>query len=338
MKRVIIVFAACLLLAMPAAQALSGQSQQQAAKKTDEEAVRVETTLVTIPVVAMDRDGKFVPDLRVADFHLYEEGIEQEIAFFHAAEEPITVALLLDVSDSTEFRLDEILKAAIAFTEQLRPDDQVMVVAFDAQVRVLTEPTSDRAALHKAIRSARTGGGTRLYDAVYETLNHYKFKRHRGRRAMIVFTDGVDTGSYLPLIASLRAASEADVFIYPIQFNTVTAISDPINLPSRSRGINSGVSFGGTYRGDYAQADLYLRDLARKTGARLYQADNLSHLNKAFLSIAEELRKQYSLSFYPTAPPQAGQRRRIKVTITRPSVVIRARDSYIYAPSADAKK
>ena len=330
MQRIII--AACLLLAMPAADA------QQSSKKADEEAVRVETTLVTIPVMAMDRDGRFVPDLRAADFHLYEEGIEQEIAFFHAAEEPITVALLLDVSDSTEFRLDEILKAAIAFTDQLRSDDQVMVVAFDAQVRVLTEPTSNREALHKAIRSARTGGGTRLYDAVYDTLNDGKFRRHRGRRAMIVFTDGVDTGSYLPLIASLRTAAEAEVFIYPIQFKTVTAVNDPTNFPSHSRGINSGVSFGGTYRGDYAQADLYLRDLARKTGARLYQADNIRNLNKAFSMIAEELRKQYSLSYYPTAPPQTGQRRRIKVTVTRPSVVVRARDSYLYAPSADKQK
>lgn len=331
MNRVIIVVVAC-LLAMPAASA------QQAAKKADEEAVRVETTLVTIPVLAMDRDGRFVPDLRAADFHLYEAGIEQEIAFFHAAEEPITVALLLDVSDSTEFRLEEIHQAAIAFTNQLRPDDQVMVVAFDAQVRVLTEPTSNRTTLHKAIRSAKTGGGTRLYDAVYDTLTHSKFKRQRGRKAMIVFTDGVDTGSYLPLLASVRSAEEADVFIYPIQFRTVTALNDPASVPSDSRGISSGVSFGRTYRGDYEQADKYLRELARTTGALLYQADSTSHLNKAFSMIAEELRKQYSLSFYPTAPPQPGQHRRIKVTTTRPSVVLRARGSYIYAPSADKPK
>src|SRR5215510_11384193 len=132
-----------------------GQNEQKkkeapAQKKQNEDdiTVRVDTTLVTVPVVAMDRGGKFVPGLTKEDFHIYEKGVEQEITFFLSAEEPITVALMLDVSDSAESHLEEIKDAAIAFVDQLRPDDQVSVIAFDSGLRELVTGASDRNAIH----------------------------------------------------------------------------------------------------------------------------------------------------------------------------------------------
>ena len=160
----------------------------------EDDVVRINTTLVTIPVSVMDRDGKYIPDLRKEDFRIYENGVEQEIAYFAAVEQPFTVALLLDTSRSTRFRMDEIQDAAIAFVEQLRPADRVMVVSFDDSVRVLAEATNDRRTLRDAIMRARTGGGTKLYDAVDFVINR-RFDKIQGRKAIVLFTDGVDTTS-----------------------------------------------------------------------------------------------------------------------------------------------
>ena len=160
------------------------------------------------------------PDLSHDQFHLYENGIEQEIALFENAEKPFTVALLLDTSDSTKFKLNEIQDAAIAFVEQLRTDDRVIVAAFDRQITILAEESSDRRVLHDAIRRARTGGGTSLYNAVDVIVNQ-RLSHIRGRKAVVLFTDGVDTSSLAATYqGTLRAAEELDAFIYAIRYNT----------------------------------------------------------------------------------------------------------------------
>ena len=114
--------------------------------------IRVNTTLVTIPVSVMDRDGKYIPNLSKQDFRLWEDGVEQDVAFFASLEKPFSVALVLDTSGSTRFRLEDMQDAAITFVNQLRSDDRVMVVSFDDDVRVLTDFTSDRYRLRDAIR------------------------------------------------------------------------------------------------------------------------------------------------------------------------------------------
>src|SRR3989442_6404864 len=153
-----------------------------ASQESQDDVVRVSTTLVTVTVNARDRHGKVVRDLQRGDLHLFEDGVEQEITYFDApkggpddawaaATLPLTVALLLDVSDSTEFKLDQIQKAAMAFIDQLEPDDRVLVIAFDKRVRVLAEATRDRAALRQAIARVQTGGGTSLYMAIDTAIN-----------------------------------------------------------------------------------------------------------------------------------------------------------------------
>jgi Ca-activated chloride channel homolog len=302
------------------------KKEAPAQKKQNENdiAVRVDTTLITVPVVAMDRAGKFVPGLTKEDFHIYEEGVEQEITFFLSAEEPITVALMLDVSDSAESNLEEIKDAAIAFVDQLRPDDQVMALAFDRGLHELATGASDRNAIHGAISAARTGRGTILYDALDFTLTKL-LNRAPGRKAVILFTDGVDVGSRISMEKSLRTVEEAGIFIYSIHYQP----------PQNS---NSVVSEGGqvvggvSYRGDQKMANFYLRRIAGSTGAGYYMAEGKKGMTKSFASIAEELRKRYDLGYYPTAPAKPGQTVKIKVRVERPNVVVRARASYVYSP------
>ncbi|HEY0404232.1 MAG TPA: VWA domain-containing protein [Pyrinomonadaceae bacterium] len=336
--------------------------------------VRVNTSLVTVPVSVMDRSGRYIPNLRQQDFKIFEDGMEQQVAYFAAIEKPFTVALVIDTSESTRFRMEEIQDAAIAFVDQLRPDDRVLVVSFGDDINVLAEATSDRYTLRNAIRRARNGGSTRLYDAVDFVVNQ-RLNRIDGRKAVVLFTDGVDTTSKRATYQSnIRDVEELDALIYPVQYDTYndmnggsgsgTSWPSPSPQPRRRRssstigilgdilddvlsggGRNGGgggpVIIGGgggntgpgTGRGDYQRADAYLHDLADKTGARLYRADSLRDLTQSFAYIAEELRRQYSLGYYPKTTAQAGQRRQIKVRVLRPDLVVRARDSYISKPT-----
>jgi Ca-activated chloride channel homolog len=330
------------------------QSKQETPVQTNDgpeevaegDVVRVETTLVTIPVSVMDRDGRYIPDLRKEDFRIFEDGIEHEVAYFASAEKPFTVALLLDNSPSTKFRLEEIQDAAIAFVDQLRPDDRVMVVSFNEQVDVLCEVTNDRNALRRAIRHTHTDSGTSLYDAVDLVINQ-RFNRIEGRKAIVLFTDGVDTtskrGSYE---SNVFDAEELDALIYPVQYDTFKenvaahpkkrkpGILDVLVGVLTGEDITGGTSSGGgahsgTTRREYDRAERYLGDLALRTGARRYRTETTDNLAQSFRLIAEELRRQYSLGYYPRTAAQTGQRRQIKVRVNQPDLIVRSRDSYI---------
>ncbi|HEX8000694.1 MAG TPA: VWA domain-containing protein [Pyrinomonadaceae bacterium] len=329
--------------------------------------VRVNTSLVTVPVSVMDRSGRYIPNLQQRDFRIFEDGVEQQVAYFASVEKPFTVALVIDTSESTRFKMEEIQDAAIAFIDQLRSDDRVLVVSFGDDIHVLAEATSDRYMLRNAIRRTRTGGSTRLYDAVDFVINQ-RLNRIDGRKAVVLFTDGVDTTSRRASYQSnVRDAEELDALIYPVQYDTYVDMNGgggggtwpgPSPMPRRRRSSGSiladilggvlggpsitiggggggGGSTGapGTSRSDYDRADAYLNDLAVKTGARLYRADDLRNLTQSFAYIAEELRRQYSLGYYPKNSAQAGQRRQIKVRVMRPNLVVRARDSYISKPA-----
>jgi len=315
--------------------------------------IRVNTTLVTLPVSVMDRDGKYVPNLRKEDFRLWEDGVEQNVAFFASVDKPFSVVLMLDTSGSTRSRLDDIQDAAIIFVNQLRPDDQVMVVSFDDQVRVLTEFTNDRYRLRDAIRRTRPGDGTKLYDAVDLVMNQ-RLNRVAGRKAVVLFTDGVDTTSrHASYASNIRDAEELDALIYTVQYDTYMDMggggsgwpgagrspSSPVDilvqiLGGRNRGGRSGGGGGvGTSKREYDIANRYLHELAERTGARNYQGDSTQNLSYAFANIAEELRRQYSLGYYPKTPAQAGQRRQIRVRVNQPNLAVRTRDSYVFNPS-----
>jgi VWFA-related protein len=340
---------------VPAAKREDKQ-EQTAEEVGEDEVVRINATLVTIPVSVLDRDGRFISGLRKDDFRIFEDGSEQQVAYFATTEEPFTVALVLDTSGSTRFKLEDIQDAAIAFLDQLRPEDKVVVISFDESVRVLSEATNDRGMLRNAIRRTRAGGGTRLYDAVDLAIQQ-QLARARGRKAIVLFTDGVDTASKNASFEStLSEAEELDALIYPIQYDTygggggtnngpwpghqggVLGKIGKIILDGGNVNIGGGGGGGGagTTRGDYRRAADYLRRLADATGGRLNNADDIRYLEDAFTNIAEELRRQYSLGYYPSRQSQANERRQIRVRVKRPNLVVRARDSYIYKPSAGA--
>ncbi|HJP94596.1 MAG TPA: VWA domain-containing protein [Pyrinomonadaceae bacterium] len=321
--------------------------------------IRVNTTLITIPVSVMDRDGRYVPNLQKEDFRVWEDGVEQEVAFFQSVDKPFSVVLMLDTSPSTQFRLEDIQDAAISFVDQLRSDDKVMVVSFNDNIKVQCDLTTDREKIHRAIQHSRTGDGTRLYDAVDMVINE-QLSRIQGRKAIVLFTDGVDTTSKRATYESnITDAQELDALIYPVQYDTsrdmnvgnFPPMGGPIDIWGQilggifgggggrhggRRGGGGGYPPPGGARDDYELASRYLLELANSTGGREYKADSLNNMSYAFANVAEELRRQYSIGYYPKRPPQAGQRRQVKVRARQPNLAVRARDSYIFNPSGGA--
>ena len=309
--------------------------------------IRVNTTLITVPVSAMDRDGRYVPNLQKEDFRLWEDGVEQDVAFFQSVDKPFSVVLMIDTSPSTQFRLEDIQDAAISFVNQLRPDDKVMVVSFNDDIKILSEFTTDRGKLQRAIQRAKTDDGTRLYDAVDMVINQ-QLGRVSGRKAIVLFTDGVDTTSRrADYYSNVTDAQELDALIYPVQYDTRQDMNVG-NFPTAKidiwgtilGGIFGGGRQGGgggggrgTVRNDYEVANQYLLELANSTGGREYKADSLQNMTQAFANVAEELRRQYTIGYYPKRPPQAGQRRYLRVRSRQPNLAVRARDSYIFNPS-----
>lgn len=289
----------------------------------NEEVIRVETDLVTIPVSVFDRNGLYIPGIKQDEFVIFEDEKEQEIAYFGTSEKPFTVVLLLDTSPSTEYKIEEIQQAAIAFVDQLKAQDKVMVVEFDGNTHVLTEPTGNRQAIYKAIKRADFGGGTSLYDAVDFTLAK-RLNGIQGRKAIVLFTDGVDTASSKSNYdTTLALAEESDSLIFPIYYNTY----------EKTRAGQSGVwgpPAPGTTAREYAVGKRYLDELASYTGGRVFQPESTpGGLQNAFEGIAEELRRQYNIGYIPKTDGKPGQRKQIKVRVNRPNLVLRARDSYI---------
>ncbi len=325
----------------------------------DNGTIKLETSLVTIPVSVIDHDGKFVPNLARRHFSIYEDGVEQEIESFESIATPFHVVLLLDTSNSAMFKHEDIQNAAIAFVDELRHDDRVMIASFDSRVRVQCEFTSDRDEMRQAIYRTRTGGSTKLYEAVDLAVD--RREAIQGRKAIVLFTDGVDTSSRRATYRNtVEKVEESGALVYPIRYDTEMdqsqgGVSGPRSRPPLSwpwpqpsprgrrwplvnhqfpqwpQGRTPSPGGGGD---DYRRGARYLQELADRSGGKLYEADSLSNLSDAFSKIAEELRYQYALSYYPTNAKKDGTYRRVKVRVEKQEMVVRAREGYRSATEA----
>jgi len=330
--------------AKPADDGVTQSTVNPDGETVEGDVIKFDTSLVTVPVTVLDRNGRYVPLLRRENFRIMENGVEQKISYFATSDSPFSVVLLIDTSGSTQFRLDDIQKAAMDFVDKLKPSDSVMVMAFDDRIDVLCKATTDRNVISKAIRRTRTGGGTRLYDAVEDILKK-QLQTIPGRKAVVLFTDGVDTTSHRASYDStVRLAEESDAPIYSVDYDTSgfgrgmgQGLPLPggrgtiLGLPIPTPGIPGTTTGGGGNPGDYRRAVRYLHALSDNTGGRFYSGDSLFGIAQAFTWIAEELGRQYSLGYYPAKAGKDGERRQIKVKVTEAGLVVKARDSYIYS-------
>lgn len=350
------IFLAAMLLS------ISSISFAQTQQPSEDEIIKVETTLVSVPVIVSDRNGRYISGLRSKDFTVYENGVKQTIDFFAPTEEPLNVALLIDTSRSTELVLGDIKDAAIEFIGQLQPRDRATIVSFDYEPHVLTKLTSNRQELIRAIEDAEIGEyvGTTLRDAVLETING-AFADVKGRKAIILMTDGKDARSQATVEELMRSTEESDAMIYSIFYQTGGGMNQQNNrginrqndrFPQRQGGIfNDRFPNNRRFPNDEsgrnvpnrrqqqrnsrvseknAEAEEFLQVLSDSTAGRYYRSE-VEDLNDTFSSIIGELRYQYRLGFYP--PEKSGNEnnevaREIRVQVARPDAVVRARRSY----------
>jgi VWFA-related protein len=312
----------------------------QKALQDDTDVLRIDTNLVTLPVSVTDRLGRYIPDLQKHEFRVYEDGTEQEIAYFAAVEKPFTVILMIDTSASNWSKLGQIRDAARVFVDQLRPDDQVMIASFATGLTIESEATTDRRKIRKGIDKTGKGLSTHLYDVMDQMMQKH-LARIQGRKAIVLFTDGVDaTSKRATYESTLRIAEEVDAIIYPIRYDTYDPSADKGNQRSTIFGIpifGSGGRSPGTSRADYAVGERYLQELARLTAGHAYEGGrDLTYLRDAFTHIADELRRQYSLGYYPKQTGQPGERRHVRVRVARADLAVRTRDSYVFKGNAGA--
>ncbi len=297
---------------------------------SEDDVIKVETNLVTSNALVLGRDRKFVPNLRREDFRILENGVEQDIAFFAPVDRPFDVALIIDNSRSTDFELRHIKEAAVAFINQMRPGDRAAIVSLDEDFKNVVTPTGDRELLRQAIYQIGPAGGTRLYDAVGFAVNR-ALVNAKGRKAILLLTDGVDTDSRdASYQSNLDDIAGSSVQVYAVQFSTYKAMSKKAARWRRTAPEGSGFS-----QVDYQRADAYLHQLTELTGTAIFPAANLRDLDAAIAGIADELHNEYTVGFYPRAAADTrGEVRRLEVRVSQPWLTVRARSSYSFGGAA----
>ncbi len=287
--------------------------------------IRVDVTLVTVPVAVAARDGKYLGGLTQSDFRIFENGVEQKIDRLVPGTDPFHVALMIDTSGSTHFKISEMQNAALAFVEALRPQDRIMAISFDSRISFDCEFTEDREQLRRAILQTQgTGDNTRLYDALQRVVKE-KLNPVSGRKAIVLFTDGMDNASENADAADTRALVEqSNVLVYAIQYDTR---KDPV-AGQPNWGVIPRPQGYPTLDDLYDSAVRYLKDVTGRSGGRLYHAETAAGLSDAFSQIADDLRHQYTLCYYPADQRRDGSYRSIRVKIDKPGVRVRARSGY----------
>jgi Ca-activated chloride channel homolog len=337
------------------------QSNPNQSSGEEDQVLKLESTLVNIPLLVSDRSGRYVPQLNKNDFTLYEDGTLQEIASFGSEEVPFNVALLLDVSPSVQGNVEDIQDAALAFVRQLRSQDRVMVVSFDRSAHFLTDFTGDRRQLEWAIRSVSLGSGTSVYDAVYETVRN-KMRGIDGRKAMILFSDGEDTtSSRASYDDAISIVTESDLLVYGLRYpgsggggqmnpwprNPIPNIPFPLPwpwpFPRRRRGpftLSSGATnmsapdmtataSAAQSRRRRGQGGDFMADITEAGGGPVYDAERVGDLGRLASKIADELRHVYVLSYYPSNPLSNGGYRSIRIRVkNRDDIAVRHRRGY----------
>ncbi len=287
------------------------------AQEPDQPAFRTGVDLVALNVTVTDENDRYVTDIDVEGFQLFEDGAQQEVTFFTRTQLPIALALLMDTSASMADRMSTAQEAAIGFAERLRNQDLASIIDFDSRVDILHEFTNSLDALTSAIRQTSAGGSTSLYNAIYISLKELAkigaaatAEEEIRRQAIVMLSDGEDTSSLVGFEEVLELAKRSNTIIYSIGL--------------RSRDIR-------TRRG-FREADFVLRQLAQETGGRTFFPEQVEDLPEIYQRISDELSSQYTLGYVSKNPIRDGRWRRVVVRVDRPNVGARTKQGY-YAPT-----
>jgi Ca-activated chloride channel family protein len=334
-----------LILSSLSAQAQGNKKPPVSASPTPDEqeidegdVISVNTSEVMLPVTVRDASGQLVTTLTRTNFRVLEDGREQPLSELALRQVPVGVVLMVDASSSVASNLDDFRRAVEGFAAKLGPDDRISLIKFDDQVELLQDWTQSRVQLRRSLRRISPGVFTRFNDslllAAREQLAHA-----RGRHAVIVLTDGIDSGrGYSTLEAALRALLEAQATVYVVSNTEIERQKKREELDSLLASTPSVIRFNELRIGDLREglrvldaSERNLAQLTAATGGRLYKPASFDELDSTYAEVAEELRHQYALYYMPLNRTHDGRFRRVRVETTDPSNQVSTRIGY-YAP------
>jgi len=300
--------------ALLASSVAAWQSQPVRPPASQSVPFRTAVDVVSLNITVTDPAGRHVVDLDQPDFAVFEDGVQQEVAFFSRQKRPIALSLLLDSSASMEQQLSTLQHAATQFIERLNSSDLAQIVDFDSRVEIRQPFTANQVDLATAIRRTAAGGSTSLYNAIYIALRELGkiravIEEDIRRQALIVFSDGEDTSSLVSFDEVLDVAKRSETAIYTI------ALRGP-DTESKS----------------FREAEYIMRTLARETGGRAFFPLKIEDLAGVYEQIGIELASQYSLGYISKNTKRDGAWRRIVVQTARQGAAARTKAGY-YAPT-----
>lgn len=301
------------LLIMPASSPNFAQDKKNQERKSEDETVRLRSDLVLVSATITDARGQYAHGLTAKDFKILEDDAPQTLDSFHAEEAPFAAAILIDMSGSMGYKFGLARGAAAAFAERIRDNDQVAVFGFNDEVRQFQDFTNVRD-ISDYVWDAEAKDQTRLYDCMDEALAALE-KREEKRRAIVLISDGWDTRSSKATLDSVvKRALRAGVTVY-----TVDLIEDKEMV-----GTTDVALYLRRGRGE-------MKEVADKTGGRYIHSPQGDKLNDEFTNVVDELRNQYTLTYYTSNQKRDGRWRKITVTTSKPELTVRARRGY-HAP------
>ena len=299
--------------------------------------ISVNTTEVLLPVTVRDRAGFLVNDLTRKEFRVFEDGVEQPLSDLSLRQIPVDVALVVDASSSVAGNLDDFRNAAEGFASHLAVDDRVSLIQFDDRVVLLQDWTSSLVQLRRALRRIVPGMFTRFHDAML-LASRDQTPRINARHAIIVLTDGIDSGRGTTFDAALRAALQSQTTVYVVSNAQIERARKQEELSTLLSGSDSAVRFNQLRIDDLrlglaalGDSERNLEQIVTATGGRLYKPTTFNDLERTYAEVADELRHQYTLYYSPLNTKRDGQFRRVRVETSVSTHQVSARVGY-YAP------
>jgi VWFA-related protein len=285
------------------------------AKGFPEVHLRVDTSLVLVPVHATSKIGTSITDLTEENFRVFEDGVEQKVAYFSKQDAPLSVGLVFDSSGSMTRKIRKSAEAAAAFFKTANAGDEFFLVEFGERPKLMMPFTTDSDQVYKKIVQSRPFGRTSLIDAIHMALVQMKNARH-ARKAIVILSDGGDNRSRLSRREIKGALIESDVQMYAM------GIFDRDDVAKATPEEENGPRL--------------LDELAAQTGGRVYPVDNLNDLASISATLGNALRNEYLLGYVPSNESRDGKYRQVKVRLTvsdgMPALNVSYRHGY-YAPA-----
>jgi len=304
------------------------------------EVISVDTTEVMLPVTVRDNQGRLVSNLTRNDFRVFEDSSQQPLSDIALRQVPVDAVLMVDASSSVANNLEDFRRAAQGFADKLASDDRISLIKFDDRVELLQDWTQSRFQLQRALHRIEPGMFTRFNDALMLAARD-QFAKGTSRRAVIVLSDGIDSGrGTTTLEAALQALLKAQVTTYIVSNTEISRASKRAELDNLLGGSDTTVRFNQLRIEDLKeglrvldQSERQLEQIAAATGGRLYKPQTFDALDSIYAEVADELRHQYAIYYTPLNRARDGGFRRVRIEMTNRSYEATTRVGY-FAPKS----